>query len=58
MATDTKLLSEMNFDTAQNPLVQIITSEDDSVRNKALDAVCESATREQLLQHCQALDAY
>lgn len=39
-------------------LIEIITSDDPAVRNRALDAVCDGASREQLMEHCRALDRF
>lgn len=41
-----------------NPLIQIIVSEDDAVRNRSLDSVCRDATLDQLLSHVQTLDEF
>lgn len=40
-----------------NPLVEIITSDRDEVRNRSVDEVCRSATLAELLDHAAALDA-
>jgi hypothetical protein len=50
--------SKKNMNVAANELVQIICSEDDAVRNRSLDLVCESNSIGQLLEHCEALDAF
>ena len=42
----------------KNLLVEIITSEDDVVRNRSLDEVCKGASLEELMSHCQALDSF
>ncbi|MEM7343853.1 MAG: UTP--glucose-1-phosphate uridylyltransferase, partial [Chloroflexota bacterium] len=39
-----------------NELTQIITATDEAVRNRALEAYCRSASLEQLLADCQALE--
>jgi hypothetical protein len=39
-------------------LVDIITAPDQAVRNRSLDAWCRTATKEQLLAECAALDAF
>ncbi|MFN2200676.1 MAG: UTP--glucose-1-phosphate uridylyltransferase [Caldilineaceae bacterium] len=39
-------------------LVSIITAADHATRNRSLDAWCRSATKEQLLAECAALDAF
>ncbi|MFK7769570.1 MAG: UTP--glucose-1-phosphate uridylyltransferase [Mariniblastus sp.] len=41
-----------------NRLVEIIESEDDTIRNQALDVICSEATFSQLMDHCKALDQY
>ena len=44
--------------TDDNRLVQIICSNDDAVRNLALDEICQGATLQTLLDHCAALDLF
>jgi len=44
--------------TDDNRLVQIICSDDDAVRNLALDEICQDATLQTLLDHCAALDLF
>jgi hypothetical protein len=39
-------------------LVDIITASDPEVRNRSLDAFCESASIEELLQECEQLEAF
>ena len=39
-------------------LVDIITSEDDAVRNRSLEEVCNDASLERLMDHCKALDLF
>ncbi len=41
-----------------NRLVEIITSEDDAVRNLSLDSVCRDASLAELYDHATALDAF
>jgi len=41
-----------------NELVQIIRSEEDAVRNRSLDEVCQAKSIEALLEHCHALDTF
>src|SRR3972149_5899895 len=41
-----------------NRLVEIITSEDDAVRNLSLDSVCRDASLGELQQPCGALEAF
>jgi hypothetical protein len=41
-----------------NPLLDIICSEDDAVRNQSLDLLCAEASFEELLEHCESLDAF
>ncbi len=48
----------MSVATEKNTLVEIITSEDDAIRNRSLDSVCEGASLEELLAHCAALDLF
>ena len=48
----------MSVATEKNTLVEIITSEDDAIRNRSLDNVCEGASLEELLAHCAALDLF
>lgn len=47
--------------TSNNVLVEIICSEDDAVRNRSLDEICETEAGdsiEKLLAHCEALDSF
>tara|TARA_R110002049_G_scaffold4601_4_gene31921 strand:- start:167347 stop:170679 length:3333 start_codon:yes stop_codon:yes gene_type:complete len=46
----------MNVST--NPLIRIITSDDDDVRDQSLDSVCDRATLEDLLSHAAVLDQF
>ncbi len=39
-------------------LIDIITSDDATLRNTALEAACASASADELLAHCQQLDAF
>ena len=48
----------MSVATKSSLLVDIITSEDDAVRNRSLEEVCNNATLEQLMVHCKALDSF
>lgn len=48
----------MSVAAQPNLLVDIITSEDDEVRNRSLDEVCRDASLDQLLEHCSALDSF
>lgn len=41
-----------------NPLIEIIISEDPAVRDQSLFSYCEKCDREELLQHCEALEAF
>lgn len=41
-----------------NPLIEIIVSDDDAVRNLSLDSVCRDASLDQLLLHAQTLDEF
>ena len=41
-----------------NKLVQIICSEDDAVRNLSLDEICQDASLQTLLGHCEELDLF
>ena len=41
-----------------NRLIQIITSDDNDVRNQSLDSVCDGASLEELLRHAEALDQF
>ncbi|QDV83873.1 UTP--glucose-1-phosphate uridylyltransferase [Planctomycetes bacterium TBK1r] len=41
-----------------NRLIDIIRSEDDSVRHRSLESVVADADTQQLLEHCRQLDAY
>ena len=43
---------------SDSPLIETITSEDDAIRNRSLDQLCEHATLPQLLEHAKQLDAY
>ena len=48
----------MSTTLESSPLVEIITSEDDVVRNRALDEICDGASLETLQQHCESLDLF
>src|SRR5258705_13945550 len=39
-------------------LIDVITSEDPAVRDRALDAFCRGASPDRLLAECDALDAF
>lgn len=39
-------------------LIEIITAEDQSVRDQALDVFCRQATLDQLMRECEALEAF
>ncbi len=41
-----------------NPLIEIITSEKDEVRNRPLDSICDACTLTELMDHVGVLDAY
>ncbi|QEG01381.1 UTP--glucose-1-phosphate uridylyltransferase [Stieleria maiorica] len=41
-----------------NRLIDIIRSEDESLRHRSLESVVADATTTQLLEHCRSLDAY
>ncbi len=41
-----------------NRLIEIITSDDDAVRNQSLDSICGEMSLEQLLKHCDAIDQF
>ncbi len=41
-----------------NRLIDIITSDDDAIRNQSLDSVCRAATLEQLLEHAAVIDQF
>jgi hypothetical protein len=41
-----------------SPLIEIITSADPDIRNQSLDAVCRSASVEELVAACAELDAF
>ena len=41
-----------------NPLLEIIRSEDDDVRNRSLESICRNANADELLAHCQELDQF
>lgn len=41
-----------------NRLIEIIRSEDDSLRHQSLESVVAGANTEQLLEHCRALDEF
>ena len=45
-------------DPSANRLVQIIQSEDDSVRNQSLDLVCADADFDRLIADTEALDKF
>ena len=44
--------------TATNPLIATILLEDDAVRNRSLDELCQGADLEKLLSHAKALDGF
>ena len=44
--------------TAMSQLIQIITAQEPDVRNRSLDAFCRSATLDELLAECAALDRF
>ena len=48
----------MSIAAEKNALIEIITSEEDSVRNRSLDEVCEGASLQELMSHCEALESY
>ncbi len=48
----------MSIAVEKNSLVEIIVSEDDAVRNRSLDEVCERASLKELLAHCASLDSF
>ena len=41
-----------------NRLIEIITSDDDQVRDQSLESVCRDATLNELLEHCAAVDQF
>ncbi|TWU56900.1 UTP--glucose-1-phosphate uridylyltransferase [Rubripirellula tenax] len=41
-----------------DPLIEIIVSEDDNVRNRSLESVCQGLSLEQLMSHVDALDQF
>ncbi|TWU58008.1 UTP--glucose-1-phosphate uridylyltransferase [Rubripirellula reticaptiva] len=41
-----------------NPLIEIILSDDDNVRNRSLESVCDGASLDDLLAHVNALDQF
>ena len=43
---------------SENRLVQIIQSQDDTIRNQSLDLVCAEATFDQLMSNIDALDKF
>ena len=48
----------MSVATDKNILIEIITSEQDAVRNRSLDEVCKGATLDDLVSHCDALESF
>jgi len=57
--TDTKSPPvDSNVDFLNNQMVDIIRSEDDSVRNQSLDLVCAEANFDQLGEHARSLDLF
>ncbi|WP_442508286.1 UTP--glucose-1-phosphate uridylyltransferase [Novipirellula sp. SH528] len=44
--------------SATNPLIEIITSDDDAVRDRSLESVCHDQTLDQLLGHVEVLDTF
>ena len=48
----------MSIAINSDPLVEIITSAEDAIRNRPLDEVCAGASLEDLLTHCDALDRF
>lgn len=48
----------MSLATDKNMLVEIITSDDDAIRNRSLDEVCAGASLDELIAHCEALDSF
>ncbi|MGV3720442.1 MAG: UTP--glucose-1-phosphate uridylyltransferase, partial [Actinomycetota bacterium] len=43
---------------SENPLIRVIVSDEAAVRNQPLDALVRTATLEELLAHCSALDDF
>ena len=41
-----------------NPLIAIITSDQDKVRNCSLDSICDAENRQSLMEHAEALDKF
>ena len=41
-----------------NRLIQIITSDDDNIRDQSLDSVCDGASLDELLKHAAQLDQF
>ena len=41
-----------------NPLIEIILSEDPAIRDQSLFAYCEQCSKEQLIEHCEALEGF
>ena len=48
----------MSIAAESSTLIEIITSEDDAVRNRSLDEVCEGASLDELIAHCVALESF
>ena len=48
----------MSIAAEKNFLVEIITSEDDAIRNRSLDEVCDGLSLDELMSHCDALESY
>ncbi len=48
----------MSRSSRMNPLIEIILSEDDSIRNRSLESVCKGASVDQLLAHAGVLDDF
>ena len=46
------------IDLRSNRLIEIICSEDDAVRDTALDSVCADLTKEETIEHLKSLDAF
>ena len=42
----------------KNRLVEIITSDTDSIRDQSLDSVCDGASMTELCEHCEALQRF
>jgi hypothetical protein len=41
-----------------NRLIEVITSDENDVRNQSLDSICRDATLKELLAHCEVLDQF